>query len=251
MVRTVNRASSAVATAGLLVVIGGISVAADGTGSEDPWIALKTLRSNLEAQPLLAEFVQEYLPAGFTSGDRESGVIYLDLPGCVRWDYLEPYAKSFLLCGAEIYTWNPGEGAGRRFEFTDNEEPGNDLQRLRHEELEQLYGARSETDTTGTQGIVPDFAIAHINLPGQTHGRTMRYQLHAQIASEQAVKYRGVCAGYGITGMVFHHPDTVHDDQEQGSLAPGKIFEWLEIQFHINDRCPVFQPWRGVPARDD
>lgn len=158
MVRTVNRARCAVATAGLLGVIGGISVAADSARPEESWAALTTLRSNLEAQPLLAEFVQEYLPAGFTSGDRESGVIYLDLPGCVRWDYLEPYAKSFLLCGAEIYTWNPGEGAGRRFEFTDNEEPGIDLLRLRLEELEQRYGAHSESDSTGTEVVLTPLA---------------------------------------------------------------------------------------------
>ena len=52
----------------------------------------------------------DLLPAGFTSGENESGRgSRSSLPDCLRWDYAEPYPKSFLLCGARAYSWDEGE----------------------------------------------------------------------------------------------------------------------------------------------
>jgi outer membrane lipoprotein-sorting protein len=136
---------------------------------DDPWLLLGQLRQNLSATPQKARFVQEYLPAGFNTGDRETGVLYLAIPKCVRWDYLDPYPKSFLLCDTEIYTWNPDDSAGRRFEFSDSEETGIDLLRLRLEELRSRYHARLEIGDPDSIIVVlspvnPDFVLTEARL---------------------------------------------------------------------------------------
>jgi len=131
-------------TVAILAVLCPDSVTAATEDSLDPWQLLETLRGNLSATPQRAGFVQEYLPAGFSTGDRESGDLYLAIPECARWDYLEPYPKSFLLCETEIHAWNPGDRAGRRYTFSGSDEPGIDLLRLRLEELQQRYTAQLE-----------------------------------------------------------------------------------------------------------
>lgn len=107
----------------------------------DGWAALRELRGRLEAQPQTADFRQEYLPAGFTSGDSETGRLTLALPGCLRWDYDEPFPKSYLLCEKTVWTWNPGETSGRRFEVDPEEDRGLDLLRLGVERLAERYTA--------------------------------------------------------------------------------------------------------------
>jgi hypothetical protein len=121
---------------------GGMARAGD---TEDPWAILDQLRSNLAREPLRGEFVQTFRPAGFTSGDRETGSLFLALPECVRWDYHEPFAKTFLLCRETLHTWNRGEQAGRRFPLAGGDEPGIDLLRLRLEELRLRYDAHVTT----------------------------------------------------------------------------------------------------------
>ena len=107
----------------------------------DGWAALRELRTRLEAQPRVAEFRQEYLPAGFSSGDSETGRLTLALPGCLRWDYDEPFAKSYLLCQETIWTWNPGESSGRTFRVDPEADRGLDLLRLGVERLAERYSA--------------------------------------------------------------------------------------------------------------
>ncbi|HEX4966125.1 MAG TPA: hypothetical protein VF173_35270, partial [Thermoanaerobaculia bacterium] len=47
----------------------------------DPWATLKTVRQSLvDAGPTGASFVQTYIPAGFSSGEKESGKLALALP---------------------------------------------------------------------------------------------------------------------------------------------------------------------------
>ena len=113
----------------------GPAVAADG------WSVLRDLRARLEAAPQIAEFEQEFLPAGFASGDRETGRLTLGLPECLRWDYDEPFAKSYLLCASTVWTWNPGESSGRTFFVEPDEERGLDLLRLGVERLAESYSA--------------------------------------------------------------------------------------------------------------
>ncbi len=107
----------------------------------DGWGLLRDLRARLEAAPQIADFQQEFVPAGFTSGDRESGRLLLALPDCLRWDYDEPFPKSYLLCGETVWTWNPGESSGRTFAVDPEEERGLDLLRLGVERLAERYSA--------------------------------------------------------------------------------------------------------------
>jgi hypothetical protein len=118
-----------------------IPAPAAAPGADDGWAALRQLRSRLEAQPQAAEFRQEYLPAGFSSGDSETGRLTLALPGCLRWDYDEPFAKSYLLCEETVWTWNPGESSGRTFAVDPEEDRGLDLLRLGVERLAERYTA--------------------------------------------------------------------------------------------------------------
>ncbi len=76
----------------------------------DPWRALTELRLHLAASGALgAKFRQSYVPAGFATGDEETGRVALALPDCLRWDYSEPYPKAYLLCGSRLHTWVTGE----------------------------------------------------------------------------------------------------------------------------------------------
>jgi outer membrane lipoprotein-sorting protein len=108
----------------------------------DPWASLKTVRQSLvEAGPTGASFVQTYIPAGFTSGEKENGKLALALPDCLRWDYTAPYPKSFLICGGVLHAWNEEDKTGRRYRVDRKKEPGLDLLLLGVDELKDRYRA--------------------------------------------------------------------------------------------------------------
>jgi outer membrane lipoprotein-sorting protein len=111
----------------------------------DPWSQMQALKDRLAGERVSADFVQTFLPAGFSSGDEEAGVMHLSIPDCLRWDYLQPYQKSYLVCGQEAYSWNAGESQGRRFLLESDSEPGLDFLRLRIEALESRYSVMPET----------------------------------------------------------------------------------------------------------
>lgn len=107
-----------------------------------PWRLLDDVRRDLAAAgAVAADFVQDYVPAGFTSGEREAGRLALRLPDCLRWDYESPYPKSYLLCGDRFYGWNPEDGTGQRATVEGREEPGLDLLLLPVAELRERYRA--------------------------------------------------------------------------------------------------------------
>jgi outer membrane lipoprotein carrier protein len=111
-------------------------------GSPDPWAVLQGVRQSLvSAGPTGADFSQVYVPAGFTSGETETGGLSLNLPDCLRWDYQNPYPKSFLLCGGMVYYWNPEDKTGRRYAVNRQTEPGLDLLLLGIEDLKGRYRA--------------------------------------------------------------------------------------------------------------
>jgi len=97
--------------AGFLIqalVQAGLPPAAVGAAEIDPWSVLSGVRESLVAAgPTGAEFSQVYVPAGFTSGEKEAGKLALALPDCLRWDYVAPYPKSFLLCAASSTPGTP------------------------------------------------------------------------------------------------------------------------------------------------
>lgn len=113
----------------------------------DPWAVLQKVRQSLAgAGPTVADFTQVYVPAGFTSGESEAGTLALALPDCLRWDYKNPYPKSFLLCGGMAYFWNPEDKTGRRSPIDRQNEPGLDLLLLGVEDLKTRYRASARTD---------------------------------------------------------------------------------------------------------
>jgi outer membrane lipoprotein-sorting protein len=116
----------------------------------DPWAVLKTVRQSLVAAgPTGASFVQTYIPAGFSSGEKESGKLALALPDCLRWDYTEPYPKSFLLCGGIVHAWNEEDKSGRRYRVDRKNEPGLDLLLLGVDDLKERYRASARNADQG------------------------------------------------------------------------------------------------------
>jgi outer membrane lipoprotein carrier protein len=131
-----------------------VALSAEARGATDPWSSIETLRRALaESGAQAARFTQTYVPKGFASGESESGTLFLALPDCLRWDYDEPYPKSFLLCGQDVYAWNRGETVGRRSRVDARQEAGLDLLLLSVEELRSRYDASA--GATGEISLVP------------------------------------------------------------------------------------------------
>lgn len=121
--------------------------------AEDPWQVLEVFRQHLrERSPLRADFTQAFVAEGFTTAEEESGHLAISLPDCMRWDYDEPYPKSFLLCGDVVHYWNPGEDEGHIEEIDADREPGLDLLLVEVDELRRRYEA--EVHSGGRRGVV-------------------------------------------------------------------------------------------------
>jgi outer membrane lipoprotein carrier protein len=126
-------------------VLAGLTAGAAAAQS-DPWAVLSGVRQSLvEAGPTEATFTQTYIPAGFSSGEKETGRMSLALPDCLRWDYQDPYPKSFLLCGGLAHAWNPDDKTGRRYRVDRRNEPGLDLLLLGVDDLKTRYRATART----------------------------------------------------------------------------------------------------------
>ncbi|MEL7059158.1 MAG: outer membrane lipoprotein carrier protein LolA [Acidobacteriota bacterium] len=122
--------------------------------AESPWELLEELRQSMEsAGPITGTFDQTYVPAGFSTGDLESGHLSLWLPRCVRWNYVEPQAKHFLYCDREVYYWNDLEPGGRHYVIEPEAEPGLDLLLVDVTRLRERYLAESERLADGTYNI--------------------------------------------------------------------------------------------------
>src|SRR5690349_20838124 len=131
----------------LTLLLGG---AFPAMAQDDPWAVLSSVRQSLvEAGPTGARFVQTYIPAGFSSGEKESGQLALQLPDCLRWDYTEPYPKGFLLCGGVVHAWNPEDQSGRRYRVDRKNEPGLDLLLLGVDDLKNRYQAAAKAGESG------------------------------------------------------------------------------------------------------
>lgn len=118
--------------------------------AESPWELLETLRQKLgELGPQAANFVQTYTPAGFSTGDEETGSLAIDLPRCLRWSYGEPERKNYLICDQDVYQWNDGEAAGRQYRIDPAQEAGLDLLLVPVSTLRERYVATSEARSDG------------------------------------------------------------------------------------------------------
>ncbi len=112
--------------------------------AQNPWDTLDQMRRALTSDGATeARFVQLYLPAGFQSGERESGRFFVELPDCLRWDYEEPFPKRFLLCRNIVHTWNPEDKTGERYQVDRTAEPGLDLLLLDTRDLRLRYRAEA------------------------------------------------------------------------------------------------------------
>ena len=124
------------------------------TSATSPWDLLAQLRTSLqESGPITGKFVQTYVPAGFSSGDRESGFLSLWLPQCLRWNYQEPETKHFLLCDDEVWFWSDLEEVGRHYRINPEQEPGLDLLLVDVSKLRERYVAESAKLEDGTYQI--------------------------------------------------------------------------------------------------
>lgn len=142
---------------GVLFSLLGTSLA--GAEETGPWKALERLRLSLQAEsPISADFVQTFLPAGFSEGEAENGTLGISLPDCLRWDYGEPFPKSFLLCDDTAYYWNPGETLGKRYSAVDEQSPGLDFFLLSTEDLRARYRA---TGSEVEVGVLIDLEPIH------------------------------------------------------------------------------------------
>lgn len=153
----------------LLAMLAGAPLLAAEPAAEEPWAALARLRARMAAAGLAADFVQTFRPAGFSSGDVESGRVALQLPDCLRWDYLEPYRKSFLVCGSRAHSWVEGEPRGQRTNLEARHEMGLDLLLLPIEELRGRYRAAAQVASAGELDLVleplaPDSPLVAANL---------------------------------------------------------------------------------------
>lgn len=177
------------------------SAAAGAAGTADPWEALAQARRRLaDAGPATARFEQTYVPAGFSSGERETGRLALALPDCLRWDYDEPYPKSFLLCDGVLHYWNAADGTGHRQRIDGRNEPGLDLLLLSVDALKERYQATAETGATGDHLLLhleprqelPAIQQATLTLEPAT-GRV----LALEYADQEGNRTRFTLSGYG------------------------------------------------------
>lgn len=167
-----------------VLISGSLAVPVAAQETVDPWAVLAAARNALvAASPLEAEFLQTFTPAGFSTGDTEGGRLYLALPDCLRWDYRDPFPRSYLICDGIVHIWSPGDSEGRRLHVDRTEEPGLDLLLLSVEALQQRYratlGPTGEGDfevvllPTGSGASFSEAAI--VIEPSTSRPRVIRY----------------------------------------------------------------------------
>jgi outer membrane lipoprotein carrier protein len=167
----------------------------------NPWKTLAEVRESLvTAGPTAASFVQVYVPAGFSSGEKEAGRLALALPDCLRWDYQQPYPKSFLLCGGVVHAWNPEDQTGRRYRVEKNE-PGLDLLLLSVEDLKGRYQATVKPGAKGRLEIAltPKETLAEVRdavlVVDEANRRVVEVSYHdreGNLTRFEITGYRGV-----------------------------------------------------------
>jgi outer membrane lipoprotein carrier protein len=185
----------------------------------DPWTVLKNVRQSLvEAGPTGASFVQTFIAAGFSSGDKESGRLALNLPDCMRWDYQNPFPKSFLLCGGTVHAWNEGDQTGRRYRVDRKNEPGLDLLLLGVDELKERYRATAKTVEGGRIEIAlspKEKKLAELTDATLTVDPASQRVVAVSYHDREANLTRFEISGY-------------QDLSRQGSFSPPANIKWVE-----------------------
>lgn len=179
----------------LALAAGSPAVPATGAGT-DPWEVLAEYRRSLaEAGPQRWSFEQTYLPAGFEEGERETGTVRVDLPRCVRWDYHDPFPKSFLLCDALLYSWTPGDPLGHVWIVDEEAQAGLDLLRIEVSRLRSRYEAEIAAGEGTGEGEAEGRAVTLRLVPRPDVSGTLR-DVELEVAPEQG---RILSLGYSDT----------------------------------------------------
>ena len=209
----------------LLALCGlGLGAAMPATAAAaDPWQELAAVRHQLDTSGVQVwDFQQSYVPAGFKSGEQETGHVVLDVPSCVRWDYADPYPKSYLLCGSQLRVWNPGEPVGQRFTLDAAHQPGLDLLLLPVDELRQRYHATAETGQRGARiihlvptGEAPLREATLVVAPGGERLQELSYVDREGNRTRFVFTNARPFSGSGI----FSPPSGIHWESQEG--APG------------------------------
>lgn len=202
-----------------LFLLASLALAAPVLAQEaDPWTTLKSVRQSLvDAGPTGAVFTQTFTAAGFSTGDKESGKLALSLPDCMRWDYTNPFPKSFLLCGGTVHAWNEGDPSGHRYRVDRKNEPGLDLLLLGVDELKSRYQATAKT----VEGKVEIALIPKRKDVAALTDATLT--VDPQSKRVVAVSYHdreGNLTRFEITGY--------QDLSRQGSFSPPANVRWVE-----------------------
>lgn len=84
-----------------------ISIAHASGASVSENIVAKVDARYAQTKDLQAEFVQETILDGFTTGFTSSGRLYLKKPGLLRWDYLHPSEEQIYVNGDQVMMYVP------------------------------------------------------------------------------------------------------------------------------------------------
>ena len=186
----------------------------------DPWATLKSVRQSLvDAGPTGANFVQTFTAAGFSSGDQESGRLALSLPDCMRWDYTNPFPKSFLLCGGTVHAWNEGDQTGHRYRVDRKKEPGLDLLLLGVDELKSRYQATAKAGRRTARSRSPSSPRRRTSPSSRTR-RSRSTPRAAGWSPSPITTGRGTSTRFEITGY--------QDLARQGSFSPPGGLRWVD-----------------------
>jgi len=167
---------------------------ASTAAAQDAWTELGQAHDAISDYAWSADFVQTYVPAGFSSGESEAGLVSLKIPGMLQWDYDLPYEKSFLIRGATAFTWNAGETSGRKTLLQPADLNHLALLELDLGALRQRYEAEASRTEAGVEiHLVPleaghEIRDATLTLEPETHhlvglaysdveGNTTRFEL--------------------------------------------------------------------------
>ena len=159
----------------LLTCASATSAQNNDSTSQDAWQTLTSMRNAISHASRSIPFEQTYVPAGFSSGDLETGVAAFDLPQCVRWDYLDPDPRSYLLCEDTVWTWNEGEDSGRRTQLESDDSGPFELWLAEVDDLKRRYDAEVKTINSDNVQIrvrptrEAGFDYAEIVLNGRDH----------------------------------------------------------------------------------
>ena len=167
--------------------------------ANDGWTILIATRNALAQAPQELLFEQSFVPAGFSSGDLETGVVSFDLPDCLRWDYHLPDPRSYLLCDHTAMLWNEGEDSGRRLQLDDGRSGAFDLWLAPMDDLRRRYQAvRVDINaeysavriTPSDRFLAEDvgFAVAEITIDQRT-GLPSRFEYRDQEGSQTAFEF--------------------------------------------------------------